>query len=46
MISVAGTLVNGVSPDKDKTVSVIHEYMKEDFFLIYKIIMASLLENY
>ena len=30
--SVAGTLVNGVSPDKDKTVSVIHEYMKEGSF--------------
>ena len=30
--SVAGALVNGVSPDKDKTVSVIHEYMNEGSF--------------
>ena len=30
--SVAGTLVNGVSPDKDKTVSVIHKYMQEGSF--------------
>ena len=30
--SVAGVLLNGVDADKDKTVSVIHEYMKSGTF--------------